>query len=357
MTNVFLREELLRSLDKEALINKEAFIFGTGHIAKLYANGLRRLDKIKIEGFCVSSPSVLSFEGKKVLTIDEIIHNVERPLILVCSWQYEVYRFVSEKCRGVADVIGIDEALFSLYKDQVMKVYDLLFDDLSKETYAHIIMKRMKLEMPDDRFTHGDSYFGIPQTCRYGQETFIDCGAYVGDTVEQYIWKKPNFKKIYAFEPDVSNFNAMHLRFSRLKKEWNIEDDKIIEINAGVGSKTAEYYLDSGKGTGSVVSDSGDVKCKIVSLDDYIIDEKIDFIAADVESFEYDLIVGAKSIIRKWKPTLAISIYHNAMDMFQIAILINEIVPDYKFAVRHNTVTFDDTILFAYVDESCKWIQ
>lgn len=110
---------------------------------------------------------------------------------------------------------------------------------------------------------------------------------------------------------------------------------------------------------GSVVSTDkqGTDVINMVTLDE-VLHEKYTFLKADIESYEYNMLLGAERSIKMWKPNLAICIYHNAIDMITILPLIKKMVPDYKFAVRHHSVTFDETVLYAWLDENENgWVQ
>jgi hypothetical protein len=70
---------------------------------------------------------------------------------------------------------------------------------------------------------------------------------------------------------------------------------------------------------------------------------KVDFIKADIEGMERDLLLGAKQTIARFKPKLAICIYHLADDPEILPKIIKDICPEYK-------ITFSDKKLFAQVD-------
>lgn len=100
---------------------------------------------------------------------------------------------------------------------------------------------------------------------------------------------------------------------------------------------------------GAMLSDRGDgEKVTVYSIYDYFRDQRIPFIKADIESFEFSLIKGASNVIRRDHPKLAICIYHNASDMYRIALLIKELNHDYRFAVRQHYCELSDTVLYAY---------
>ncbi len=50
----------------------------------------------------------------------------------------------------------------------------------------------------------------------------------------------------------------------------------------------------------------------------------------DIEGAELEALKGAREIIVRDRPKLAISIYHNAEDYVEISAYIKSLVPDYK---------------------------
>jgi hypothetical protein len=72
----------------------------------------------------------------------------------------------------------------------------------------------------------------------------------------------------------------------------------------------------------------------------------------DIEGEETNALLGAKKTIIEHKPILAISIYHNPKDFFEIKPWLEEIVPEYKFIVRKaNPCSFVfELMLIAYVE-------
>ncbi|NPA60305.1 MAG: FkbM family methyltransferase, partial [Epsilonproteobacteria bacterium] len=82
-----------------------------------------------------------------------------------------------------------------------------------------------------------------------------------------------------------------------------------------------------GKGTQSVEVDTID----------NILKERVDYIKMDIEGAEQDAIDGAKQSIKKYKPILAICIYHKAEDWYKIPQVKNSIFSYFAsslFAIR-----------------------
>lgn len=85
----------------------------------------------------------------------------------------------------------------------------------------------------------------------------------------------------------------------------------------------------------------------IYAIDD-VVNEPYSFLKADIESYEYQMLCGARKSIQNCHPNLAICIYHNAVDFYQIPLLIHELYPDYRMIVRHHSFTVAETIVYAW---------
>lgn len=73
----------------------------------------------------------------------------------------------------------------------------------------------------------------------------------------------------------------------------------------------------------------------VVTLDSYVEENGIEvgLIKTDLEGFEQSFLKGAMNTIKKYKPTLMISIYHSAQDYFQIKPMIESLNLGYKFSL------------------------
>ena len=54
----------------------------------------------------------------------------------------------------------------------------------------------------------------------------------------------------------------------------------------------------------------------------------------DIEGSELDTLAGARELIQKNAPILAICAYHKRSDLWNIALFIHDISPDYSFPLR-----------------------
>ena len=173
-------------------------------------------------------------------------------------------------------------------------------------------------------------YFDLDliKSCR--NEVFVDVGAYVGDTVLDFInsYGENSYKKIYCYEMTTSVCEILH---NNLKNFNNI-----IFKNNAVYSCNDKLYVDENKFSLSAnkTSKKGSVIIDAVSLDNDI-KEKISMIKMDIEGGEKDALIGAKNHIIKDLPILFISVYHNNTDLFKIPKLINSYSKNYNFYLRY----------------------
>lgn len=341
---------------------KELIIYGMGNTARLYYEGIKRLEKegFEISGYCSSN----SRDGE--LFLDKPVYSLEtlaskgNALALICTPTPAAIREISETLRdkGIS-YCHIDEAILKKHSGQVMECFDSLDSEISREVYADVVLSHIQGRYPmEESCAFGSQYFSVhPFRTGSASEVFVDCGAFVGDTLERYILNREGvFGKIIAFEPDKGNFAAMQKRVARLREEWNLSEEKIRLFMQGVsdsGGRVAFETLDSNNGFGSkfVAAESyqGGSDTPIISIDEAVTD-KVSFLKADIESYEYKMLLGAKKTIQSCKPLLAVCIYHNAVDLYQIPLLIRELCGEYKMAVRHHTGVLSDTVLYCYTD-------
>ena len=95
----------------------------------------------------------------------------------------------------------------------------------------------------------------------------------------------------------------------------------------------------------------GNSVVKGVTLDEIIKDEKVTYIKLDVEGSELKALEGAKNTIKKNKPRLAICIYHKLEDILELPLYILDLVPEYKFYIRHYCSCMWETVLYAVIPE------
>lgn len=247
-------------------------------------------------------------------------------------------------------------------KNKINIIYDLLADKKSKSIFNSIISFRLKhyygVKM-DTITSNQDQYFEKNIVKLSNDEIFVDGGAYDGDTIRKII-DNPNWKtwKIYAFEPDPKNFmqltktirhTGVNVKAIRAGLWKNLDTLKFFGLGSpesGIGSDI-EFTSWSGSINPSELN-AKVVDLPVVSLDTYFRDIEIPtYIKMDIEGAEKEALIGAKKLIRKYKPKLAICIYHKPSDLWELPTLIKKLNPNYKLYIRHYSREVCETVCYA----------
>jgi FkbM family methyltransferase len=363
-------ERIFSNVPSYNLDDYTVVVFGAGNTSLLYQKCFER-EGIRPVYYVDNSEAKQGtvFQGVSIISVEKLVSlqkSFDKPLlVLICSAQITVCNQIQLQLKKYElTYITVDAFVFKKNADQVKTVYGSLADDFSKEVYIQLVQSRVNNCPVPESLVSNDQYFLLSQFLeRSEKEIFVDIGAYVGDTVEKYINKKSGvFGKIFALEPDTINFMALQHRSMRLKNEWGFSENKLALINGAVGSKTERMYLSSPANNNAennlssarlgaiLASDKSDgAEVMVYALDDYFKEQKVSFIKADIESFELDMLHGAKTVIKRDKPLLAVCIYHNASDMFSVPLFIKKLNNDYNLKMRHHTYDFADTVLYAYI--------
>jgi len=177
-------------------------------------------------------------------------------------------------------------------------------------------------------------------------EIFVDMGAFDLQTSLDFVkWAKHGYKEIHAFEPDKSNYKQC---LNRIATKNEFEKLKIHMVNKGAGLKNEKIRFSENGGSSSISAD-GVTEIEVVSLDSYLNGSPVTFIKMDIEGAELDALMGAKDTISKWKPRIAISIYHKHSDVIDIPKYILSLVPEYRMYIRHYTARATETVLFCTI--------
>ncbi len=256
-----------------------------------------------------------------------------------------VFRMMDSGIYLFSDELKDAKVFFAQNQNRVEKICSWLSDEESRDTYRRAIEFRCSLKRHNlPKYYSEDQQYFDKIVKLSDREVFIDCGAYIGDTVDQFRKIVHNkYKRIVCFEPDYQNYEML------LKKKI----EKLIAFNAGVWSENSELAFVSDNATSSKVltdTENNIEKVRVCAID--MIQECSDasFIKMDVEGSEFPALQGAKKTILHNTPKLAICIYHSNEDMLRIAEYIHDLVPDYKLYIRHYSYEAYETVLYAIKD-------
>lgn len=223
--------------------------------------------------------------------------------------------------------------------DKIEKAYSLLADEKSKFVFESIIRFQITgdLSYCFNCESHKDKAF---KTLNLSEnESFLDLGAYRGDTIKEFLHYANNYEKIVAVEPDKRTFKKLQIYCENLKN--------CTTLNNAVWNESKELFFDGNKGRGGSAKDTGE------SIYSVTVDEltekygKFTYINIDVEGAEKEMLQGAKNTLQQNKPKLCVAGYHRSEDIFALTNQINEINGDYKIYLRHHPhISFWDTNIY-----------
>lgn len=222
--------------------------------------------------------------------------------------------------------------------DKCLKVCNLINDENSKFIYLALLLKRMISNITYIDLYYPNQYFDHDIIKPIKDEIFVDVGAFNGDTIKEFISFNPQYRYIYAFEPDNNNFTEL------TKNIINI--DNITCSNFVLYDKnTYINFLENNDSTSSISVELGNKIKSAVAGDIFQLEPT--FIKMDIEGSEIHAIKGFKNTIIKYKPRLAICIYHNIEDFWDIPLYLIKLRSDYKFFVRHHSKRIIESVIYA----------
>lgn len=230
--------------------------------------------------------------------------------------------------------------------DEFENVYRYLEDEKSRKVFRNLLNYKLtyKKEYVSEVADEGQ-YFDSELVKLPKETVFIDAGSYTGDTLEEFVkFTGGMYKKAICLEPIKANIEL-------IKKTVSTNSYHDVDIFA-VGASDTEKILhfSSKNGMSARPSESGDIWVECDSID-HIFDknayEHLDFIKMDIEGSEYDALLGAKNVIKKWHPILAICVYHKEDDFYKIPNLIKNIYSGYKIYFRQYELSDEETVCYA----------
>ncbi len=157
-------------------------------------------------------------------------------------------------------------------------------------------------------------------------ETFVDCGAYDGDTVLRFLQREEyKFEKVFAFEPDPENFRALEANVSRLPREIA---ERIETSRCAVGEEKVKVSF-AATGTVGASFGEGSFTVQCISLDEALRHESPTYIKMDIEAAEPAAIRGARKLIRENQPVVAACSYHVQDHLWTIPLLLFDTNPEF----------------------------
>ena len=163
-------------------------------------------------------------------------------------------------------------------------------------------------------------------------DVVLDAGANVGVFTRKALWAGAS--KVVAIEPGPENLECLRRNFA-----VEIADGRVVLYPKGIWDKDDVLKLrvdpnDSARDTFvRPIEGAHFIEVPLTTVDKLVVElrlSKVDFIKMDIEGAEQKAIAGARNTIAKFRPRMALCIYHVQGDETMVPKLVRDAVADYK---------------------------
>lgn len=365
----FEKEAEQKNISLQKIQNGKLVIYGYGIIGKSAEKLCKRLG-LKVWAVCDKNKIGEACDSGKIESVEGVVERLGEVILLICArgcfdeikttycslipeenmidgdefYHYNPSYFVLDANNPYLSEIKEYMHLYQNRRTELEHVLNALADQKSVDT----IENRFKYI-----FTRNKKYLeGIYETPQYfpkdfmafkDKEVLLDCGAYDGDTLLEFLSQtKEGFAGAYCFEPGTT---AREKLATVIEAKGLIEKVKIYPFGAFDWNGTVHFCED---GTASKITEeaAGTFSIDTIRIDDLELSD-VTFLKMDIEGSELAALRGAQNTIKRCKPNLAICIYHKPEDTIEIPLYIMSLGIDYKYYVRQHDMSATETVFYA----------
>lgn len=247
----------------------------------------------------------------------------------------EVIKIVSRLHKYLSTDAHVLDLFTSEEKDKIRKLHEDFacnIIELADDLYAYngYYLPVGHFESSVFYYKHGIEKLKQVESVR-GRD-IIDVGGFVGDSI--LVLNEMGPRRIISFEADPGNYALMQRTLS-LNGVTNA-----VTVNMALGDENGVASFHSKESMSSTVVRNcveyeSEFEVPVVTLDSYLEDSECDIalIKVDIEGAEPLFLKGAYQTIKKHRPIILLSIYHNAHDFFELKPMIESWDLDYTFSI------------------------
>lgn|GEM_PF-491439 len=166
------------------------------------------------------------------------------------------------------------------------------------------------------------------QTPLCAGDIVVDCGPSEG------LWSLRSIRqvqKIYLIEPQSTYAKLLEKTFA-----FYIGQGRAKVINSAVGRIDGRCHMVKriDADTLATAYEDPNGETALARLDTLFEKQPLTFIKADIEGAEMDLLKGARKVIKRDKPKLALTVYHDTNDWRAMRDFVIELVPQYSWCLK-----------------------
>lgn len=167
-------------------------------------------------------------------------------------------------------------------------------------------------------------FYEVPETTVSPGDTVLDCGAAEGIFALRVLSRAG---RIALFEPLPTFAPSLTRTFAAFPK--------VAVIHKALGSAPGTAFF-TGNSLYGQISDKGDLRVEVTTIDAWAREAggKVDFIKGDLESFELEVLKGARETITAFRPKIALTVYHPGNNWRQMVDMVRGLVPAYTYRIK-----------------------
>jgi len=355
-SRIHYRDEMLHAVRGRAYV----VFYGCGRVFESVVESWMQYVGRPIDFCCDSNPAKWGkvFCGARCLSPQELLEIKDTCVVFVTVGHFRpvLEQLISSGFRAVHivyryDLVSsdfLDHQDVATVADNLSRARKLLGDEKSVRVFDAIVERvlgggrdwQLMLDICE-----GDQYFPSDIVHLTAHEQFVDIGAFDGDTVADFVRRTEGlFERIDAFELDRINFGSLRDNIAHLPNS-----DHIRAFNLGIWDTERDVNYSVGKSQSTV--GSGQATGHVVPLDAILERDRISFVKMDIEGAEPNALRGGQHIIATQKPALAVCVYHHFKHLWEIPLLINELVPEHAIFLRHHSPLEYETVCYAIPPE------
>jgi FkbM family methyltransferase len=344
-------------------------IYGAGNLGRRMLHGLRVNGGDALAFADRNAAPSRSMEGVPVLAPEDAVRRFGADaLFVIAVWNHLVpgglhgiaTQLTAMGCRSVVPFVWLSwkypreflpNYLWDLparvleVREDVCRAFSLFEGERSQAEFLRQLEFRLTgnfacLTTPENEPTYFPRRLFGPRPDEY----FVDCGAYTGDTLLAFAdWAGGRFRAAMALEADPANFTALE---RTVAADNRLRGRVRAVARAAFREKGTLRFAASGWGN-AAISEAGGIEVPCSALDDLLETESPTYIKMDVEAAEPDALAGAARLLRRSRPALAICAYHLQDHLWRIPLLIRDLLPDSRLALRMYCVDGFDLVCYA----------
>lgn len=336
-------------------------LFGAGTVARVLLTHMMRagkrpawivdsnpaLWKTEVDGIPVRSPdSLMSVGDRMVLVASSDLSGMGRACLAAGVKRWAFWWHIQEVFGPWSVAMPVTE----LFDDpDISYVYGLLSHSPdSQKVFKKALTFRVTGDTRDLPPERPNQYFASDLVPMQVLRSFVDCGAYAGDTLEEwaaYTDEKLENREAHLFEPDPTNFTGLLQTRERLPAALR---DRCHTYPMAVGAATRTIRLAQAQRGTVIVNEACDgLETGMTRLDDALSGRAVTTIKMDIEGFELDALEGARELVRLHRPALLIAVYHRYEHLWKVPLWIHQASPGYRLHLRHHSSNLGETVCYA----------